>query len=359
MADKGVLGGSVPCQSQSQTVPKDPSPTNLSGVYDRVEPGERGDIEPRAKYTPQIVRGEETSAEVILTASGVTNDEFPILHGDRGDGLNRDAFLRGRRLGARIGGRRMGLLGRRGIVVCGVGVAVWHLRRVGVEEVDWWIMALVDMVCVHDMNVACIAHGWKGLEAQRVSWAHEGGNKDRAEVAGRDDGGAGGRGKRKRGRRREGDGRERASTERPHPLSRGRRETESTSRSQPFIFHLFSPILARPRAPPAFPFGDYPTDAAPAAESLPASTALSLPPSTLPAATARRPATQAQAVHSARDSPPVTTIEQVYTVCSVIIALAHRPQQCMHPPSSMPPSKLLIMISIAPSRQASSGLMHM
>lgn len=39
MADKGVLGGSVPCQSQSQTVPKDPSPTNLSGVYDRVEPG--------------------------------------------------------------------------------------------------------------------------------------------------------------------------------------------------------------------------------------------------------------------------------------------------------------------------------
>ena len=42
MADKGVLGGSVPCQSQSQTVPKDPSPTSLSGVYDRVEPANRG-----------------------------------------------------------------------------------------------------------------------------------------------------------------------------------------------------------------------------------------------------------------------------------------------------------------------------
>ncbi|TFK93452.1 hypothetical protein K466DRAFT_109234 [Polyporus arcularius HHB13444] len=226
----------------------------------------------------------------------------------------------------------MGLLGRRGIVVCGVGVAVWHLRRVGVEEVDWWIMALVDMVCVHDMTVACIAHGWKGLEAQRVSWAHEGGNKDRAEEAGRDDGGAGGRGKRKRGRRREGDGRERASTERPHPLSRGRRETESTSRSQPFIFHLFSPIPARPRAPPAFPFRDYPTDAAPAAEDSASPAALSLPPSTLPAATARRPTTQAQAVHSARDSPPVTTIDRVVTRSPVHFPVATSTRPPRQPP---------------------------
>ena len=48
-----------------------------------------------------------------------------------------------------------GYVGREG----GVGVAVWHVSRVRVLEVDWWIMALVDMVCVHDMDVACIARG--------------------------------------------------------------------------------------------------------------------------------------------------------------------------------------------------------
>ena len=42
MAERGVLGGSVPCQSQSQTVPKEPSPTTLRGVYVRAEPRERG-----------------------------------------------------------------------------------------------------------------------------------------------------------------------------------------------------------------------------------------------------------------------------------------------------------------------------
>ena len=42
-----------------------------------------------------------------------------------------------------------------------VGVAVEHMRGRGVRmlEMDWWIMALVDMVCVHDMDVACIARG--------------------------------------------------------------------------------------------------------------------------------------------------------------------------------------------------------
>ena len=149
----------------------------------------------------------------------------------------------------------------RGLVVGG-GVAVVDVRGVGVLEVKWWIMAWVDMVCVHDMTVACIAHGWKELEeAQRVGWAHGGGNKDRAEGAGRDDGGAGGRGKRKRARRREGDGRERASTERWDALSRGRRETETR---QPIITLYFPHYFPYPphnrcRNPPFFPFGGYST----------------------------------------------------------------------------------------------------
>ena len=33
----GVLGGRGPCQSQSQTVPKEPSPTALMGVNERFE----------------------------------------------------------------------------------------------------------------------------------------------------------------------------------------------------------------------------------------------------------------------------------------------------------------------------------
>ena len=96
---------------------------------------------------------------MVLTASGVTNDELTILHGDRRDGLYRDALLRGRRLGASVGRGRMVLLRRMVIMVWGVGMAVWHVCRVRVVEVDWWIMALVDMVCVHDMDVACIARG--------------------------------------------------------------------------------------------------------------------------------------------------------------------------------------------------------
>ena len=46
----------------------------------------------------------------------------------------------------------------RGLVVGG-GVAVVDVRGVGVLEVKWWIMAWVDMVCVHDMDVTCIARG--------------------------------------------------------------------------------------------------------------------------------------------------------------------------------------------------------
>jgi hypothetical protein len=38
MGDRGVLGGSVPCQSHNKTVPNEPSPKTLSGVYDLVEP---------------------------------------------------------------------------------------------------------------------------------------------------------------------------------------------------------------------------------------------------------------------------------------------------------------------------------
>lgn len=39
MGDSGVLGGKFECQSASQTVPNDPSPTTLMGVYERSEPG--------------------------------------------------------------------------------------------------------------------------------------------------------------------------------------------------------------------------------------------------------------------------------------------------------------------------------
>src|SRR5258708_7099267 len=35
--DTGLLGGSAPCQSQSQTVPKEPSPKALMGVKERTE----------------------------------------------------------------------------------------------------------------------------------------------------------------------------------------------------------------------------------------------------------------------------------------------------------------------------------
>ena len=37
IADTGVLGGRGPCQSQSQTVPKDPSPKALMGVKERTD----------------------------------------------------------------------------------------------------------------------------------------------------------------------------------------------------------------------------------------------------------------------------------------------------------------------------------
>ncbi len=48
IADIGVLAGRGPCQSQSQTVPKEPSPTALMGVNERVEAaGDRASIEMR------------------------------------------------------------------------------------------------------------------------------------------------------------------------------------------------------------------------------------------------------------------------------------------------------------------------
>ena len=100
--------------------------------------------------------GQEVCGTKILTASRVTNDEMTILDSDRGDGLYRDALLDGRRLGAVVRGWRMVLL-RGGLIL--VRVAVWHVGRVRIVEVDWRIMALVDMVCVHDMTVACIAQG--------------------------------------------------------------------------------------------------------------------------------------------------------------------------------------------------------
>ena len=38
-------------------------------------------------------------------------------------------------------------------------VAAGHVCRVRAVEEDLGIMALVDMVCVHDMDVTCIARG--------------------------------------------------------------------------------------------------------------------------------------------------------------------------------------------------------
>lgn len=37
IGERGVLGGSVPCQSHNHTVPKEPSPSTLRGVYERVD----------------------------------------------------------------------------------------------------------------------------------------------------------------------------------------------------------------------------------------------------------------------------------------------------------------------------------
>lgn len=116
-----------------------------------------------------MVGGDRRRGKEKLTASGVANDKLVILHGDRGDGLDRDALLRGRRLSA-VGRRRvMGLVRREG----GVGVAVWHVCGVRVL-VDVGIMALVDMVCVHDMDVTCIAQGVAKLGAARgIQWRME------------------------------------------------------------------------------------------------------------------------------------------------------------------------------------------
>ena len=73
--------------------------------------------------------------------------------------MDGDALLDRRRLGAMIRRGRMVLLWGSVILVGLVGVAVWHVGWVRVVEVDWRIMALVDMVCIHDMGVACIAQG--------------------------------------------------------------------------------------------------------------------------------------------------------------------------------------------------------
>ena len=74
--------------------------------------------------------------------------------------MDRDGLLRVRRLCAMVrGGGMMLLLRGMALLLLLVMVAVWHVGRIRVVEVDWRIMALVDMVCVHDMDVACIARG--------------------------------------------------------------------------------------------------------------------------------------------------------------------------------------------------------
>jgi hypothetical protein len=44
IVETGVLGGRGPCQSQSKTVPKDPSPKVLIGVNERKEAVRRGGL---------------------------------------------------------------------------------------------------------------------------------------------------------------------------------------------------------------------------------------------------------------------------------------------------------------------------
>lgn len=56
IGDKGVLGGSVPCQSHNQTVPNDPSPSTLRGLYERVEsmPQDEGSKPTHLQYMQQL-----------------------------------------------------------------------------------------------------------------------------------------------------------------------------------------------------------------------------------------------------------------------------------------------------------------
>lgn len=79
MDDNGVLGGSVPCQSQSQTVPNEPSPRTLSGVYDLVEP-----------VPNEYLSSSERRA---LTALRRADDEPVILDVHRGDSDNINRLL--------------------------------------------------------------------------------------------------------------------------------------------------------------------------------------------------------------------------------------------------------------------------
>lgn len=89
IGDKGVFGGSVPCQSQSQTVPNEPSPRTLRGVYERVEPG-WGD------------QNEKERERERLTALGRADDETVVVDGDTGDADDGDGGLE---LGSVVGKR--------------------------------------------------------------------------------------------------------------------------------------------------------------------------------------------------------------------------------------------------------------
>ena len=87
----GVLGGRGPCQSQSQTVPKEPSPTALMGVKERLEAVcsvmrrrinyQRGGIENRQVWAFPY----RTPVEVNSTA-GIACDVKDSLGAGRGDG---------------------------------------------------------------------------------------------------------------------------------------------------------------------------------------------------------------------------------------------------------------------------------
>ena len=52
MAERGVFGGKVPCQSHNHTVPNEPSPTTLRGVYVRVDAV--GKREGRGEYRQEM-----------------------------------------------------------------------------------------------------------------------------------------------------------------------------------------------------------------------------------------------------------------------------------------------------------------
>ena len=84
MGESGVHGGKVPCQSQRRTVPKEPSPNVLIGVYEREEPVR----EEKGHECEGGVHGDGTR-----TRGSITNYEFSVVYGYGGDADDVDGLL--------------------------------------------------------------------------------------------------------------------------------------------------------------------------------------------------------------------------------------------------------------------------